>query len=76
MTKRSTAATPPNTELKFEQALAELEQLVAAMERQALPLDQSLDAWQRGKELVQLCQQQLDTVQHALEVIDPKQTLS
>ncbi len=66
MSKRP-AASPPS----FEQALAELEKLVDAMENQNLPLDQSVAAYQRGTELIQYCQQHLATAKEKLQQVDP-----
>ena len=42
--------------LDFEQALAELEGLVARLERGDLPLDEALKTFERGVELTRLCQ--------------------
>jgi len=44
----------------FEQALAELEQLVARLEQGDLTLDASLKDFERGVELTRLCQQGLE----------------
>ena len=65
MTKRQTAAAP-----SFEEALAELEKLVAAMEGQNLALDQSVAAYQRGSELIRLCQQHLEGAREKLQIFD------
>jgi len=54
----------------FEVALAELERLVETMESQQLPLDASVAAYQRGAELVRICQSQLGAARQRLEVID------
>ena len=43
----------------FEQALRELEAIVASMEKGDLDLDPSLAAYQRGIELLKLCQGKL-----------------
>lgn len=44
----------------FEQALAELEQLVARLEQGDLTLEASLKDFERGVELTRLCQQGLE----------------
>lgn len=54
----------------FEQALAELEQLVSQMEAGSLPLEASVAAYQRGSELVKYCATQLDQVEHQVKVLD------
>ena len=45
--------------LDFEKALAELEALVARMEKGDLPLEQALESFERGIELTRLCQSAL-----------------
>ncbi|CAN5347397.1 hypothetical protein BH09PSE6_BH09PSE6_16610 [soil metagenome] len=54
----------------FEQALAELEKLVAAMEAPVMTLDQSVKAYQRGAELVRLCQKHLEDARVRLQVVE------
>lgn len=62
------AATAP--ELSYEQALDELERLVAAMEGQQLPLDQLLQAYRRGAELLALCRGRLQAVEQQVKLLD------
>ncbi len=59
--------TPPQ---RYEDAIAELEQWVAAMENGQLPLDQLLHAYQRGAELLTYCRQQLQAVEQQVKVLD------
>jgi exodeoxyribonuclease VII small subunit len=54
----------------FEQALAEIESIVAAMEAGELPLEQSLAAYKRGAELHQYCQVQLREAQQQVKVLE------
>lgn len=54
----------------FEQALAEIESIVAAMEAGQLPLEQSLAAYKRGAELLQYCQAQLREAQQQVKVLE------
>ena len=54
----------------FEQALAEIESIVAAMEAGQLPLEQSLAAYKRGAELLQYCQAQLQQAQQQIKVLE------
>ena len=49
--------------LDFEQALAELEKIVARMESGELPLEQALASHKRGLELARLCQKKLEAAQ-------------
>lgn len=57
-------------ELKFEEALAQLEQIVQSMEGGRLPLDESLAAYRRGSELLKLCHQQLSEAERQVQVLD------
>ena len=61
------ASAPPET---FEQALAELEALVARMEEGKLPLEESLAAYQRGAELIRYCESRLADAQARIAILD------
>ncbi len=67
---RTKAAAPDSTDLSYEQALDELERLVAAMEGQQLPLDQLLHGYQRGAELLALCRGRLQAVEQQVKLLD------
>lgn len=69
MSKKSSTETaaPPAS---FEEAMAELAQLVAQMEAGQLPLDASVAAYQRGALLVKFCAGQLDKVEAQVKVLD------
>ena len=47
----------------FEQNMARLEQIVRAMERGDVPLEESLKLFQEGTDLVRRCSQLLDQAQ-------------
>ncbi len=47
----------------FEEALAELEALVGRLEREELPLEETLALFERGQSLLGLCQQQLSAAE-------------
>jgi len=67
----SCPATPAAAnELKFEAALAELEQLVRNMEGGRLPLEESIAAYRRGSELLKHCQQQLADSERKIQVLE------
>ncbi len=53
----------------FEAALAELEGVVQAMEAGKLPLERSLDAYERGMLLLRYCQQALDAAERKVQVL-------
>lgn len=57
----------PAGEPRFEDALAELEQLVGRLERGETGLEDALASWERGEELVRLCLGKLDTAQGRIE---------
>ena len=67
MAKNPMPAAPPAS---FEQAMEELEQLVAQMEAGELPLEASVAAYQRGSELVKYCALQLDKVEHQVKMLE------
>ena len=53
----------------FEQALAELEQLVERLERGDLPLDEALKTFERGVALTRHCQTSLKAAQQKVEIL-------
>jgi exodeoxyribonuclease VII small subunit len=54
----------------FEEAMAELAQLVTQMEAGQLPLEASVAAYQRGSELVKYCAAQLEKVESQVKVLE------
>ena len=68
MSKKLTAA--GNAPASFEEAMAELAQLVTQMESGQLPLEASVAAYQRGSELVKYCALQLDKVEAQVKVLE------
>ncbi len=67
MPKKSASDQPVSS---FEDAMAELEQLVAKMESGELPLEASVAAYQRGSELVKYCAAQLERVEKQVKVLE------
>ncbi|MCE1234991.1 MAG: exodeoxyribonuclease VII small subunit [Hyphomicrobiales bacterium] len=64
--------TPPETDvaaLTFEQSLAELEQLVARLERGDVPLKDSIAAYERGEALKARCAGLLSIAEARVEKI-------
>lgn len=57
----------------YEDALAELERLVAAMEGGQLPLDQLLRSYQRGAQLLSFCRARLEAVEQQVKVLEEGQ---
>ena len=58
------------TSASFEDAMAELEQLVDRMEAGELPLEASVVAYKRGSELVKYCAAQLERVERQVKVLE------
>ncbi len=54
----------------YEQALAELDRLVQQMEGGQLPLDQLLDGYRRGAELLGFCRGRLQAVEDQVKVLE------
>ena len=59
----------PNIELSFEDALAELDQIVKTLEQGTAPLDQSIELYQRGDRLKRHCEARLKAAQARIEQI-------
>lgn len=57
----------------YEDALAELERLVATMEGGQLPLDRLMQTYQRGAELLNVCRQRLNAVEQQVKVLEDGQ---
>ena len=54
-------------ELTFEQAQAELEQIVARLEQGQASLDDAIALWERGEQLYAFCRHRLDAAQGKVE---------
>jgi exodeoxyribonuclease VII small subunit len=65
----ATHAPPP----PYEDALAELERLVQRMEDGQLPLDQLLDNYRRGAELLDSCRSRLSAIEEQVKVLEDGQ---
>jgi exodeoxyribonuclease VII small subunit len=55
------------TELSFEQAQKELEEIVRRLEAGEASLDEAIALWQRGEELYRFCLGKLDAAQGEIE---------
>jgi len=54
------------TQLTYEQARAQLEEVVQALEAGGTTLEESLALWERGQALAAVCQERLDGVRARL----------
>jgi exodeoxyribonuclease VII small subunit len=57
------------TDLKFEDCLARLEQIVAALETGNLPLEESMKVFEEGVQLARHCARYLDDAERRIEVL-------
>lgn len=55
--------------LSFEEALEELESLVAQLEADQLPLEQALKTFERGVILTQVCRKALDEAEQKVQIL-------
>ena len=60
----------PIAAMKFETALAELEDIVASMEGGKLELEASIAAYKRGMELMKHCQAQLANAEEQIRILE------
>ena len=66
----ATTLPPPES---YEDALAELERLVADMEGGQMPLDRLVEGYKRGAELLGYCRGRLDAVEQQVKVLEDGQ---
>jgi exodeoxyribonuclease VII small subunit len=64
-----------NEELTFEEAFAQLEDIVAQLESGELSLAASVDLYERGQTLARLCGDMLDTAELRVQQISNEGTL-
>ena len=63
----------PKEPANFEAAMAELEALVERMDTGQLPLEESLQAYQRGAVLLKYCEKILSDAEQRVKVLDGDQ---
>ncbi|KNZ32738.1 MAG: exodeoxyribonuclease VII [Methylibium sp. NZG] len=73
MAKTPSSSQAPVAPASYEEALTELERLVASMEGGQLPLDRLLASYQRGAELLTLCRSRLEAVEQQVKVLEDGQ---
>ena len=56
-------------EMKFEDALKRLEEIVRMLESGSAPLDKSLEYFEEGVRLVKMCNVQLDNVEQRIKIL-------
>lgn len=60
----------PIDDMKFEAALADLENIVSSMEGGKLELEASIAAYRRGMELMKHCQAQLADAEEQIHILE------
>lgn len=65
-----------DTPLTFEQAFAQLEDVVARLESGDLPLEESVQLYEQGQQLARLCGEMLDAADLRIQQIASDGTLS
>ncbi|MDE2119544.1 MAG: exodeoxyribonuclease VII small subunit [Betaproteobacteria bacterium] len=66
-TRKQAQASQPAS---YEQAAAELEQLVQQLESGQMSLDDTLKAYGRGSELLRYCRERLQAVEQQVRILD------
>ena len=73
MATTSTSTGTPPAPSSYEEALGELDRLVGAMESGQLPLEQLLESYKRGAELLTFCRTRLEAVEEQVKVLEDGQ---
>lgn len=63
-------AKAPATPKTYEEAMIRLESIIAAMQSDELPLDESLATYKEGNELIKFCQEKLANVEQQLKILE------
>ncbi len=59
-------------ELRFEEMMKKLEQIVSELESGDMPLEESLKKYEEGVKLIQACRKRLDETKRKVEVLIKK----
>lgn len=70
--KKSPDGTPAGDAPSFETALAELEEIVAAMEEEQLPLEELVARYEKGSKLLSRCESVLASARKRLQTISAR----
>jgi len=70
---KSKATEADSTELAFEDALGQLEELVREMESDQMPLEDLIGHYERGSSLYRVCEKRLNEAHGRIEIIRKKQ---
>ena len=67
-------ANPPKSATTFEAAIERLEEIVAQMESDQLPLDALIERYEEGTQLIGICQEKLKAAEQRIEMVTRKST--
>jgi exodeoxyribonuclease VII small subunit len=73
MAAKKAAAKAANEQPPFEEGLAELEAIVDQLEHGELPLDKSLELFEKGVKLSDSCRKQLQEAESKVEILLKKE---
>lgn len=73
MTRHVAAAADPTSDLTYEAAVTELDILIQRLDAGQLPLEELLQHYQRGAELLQCCRSKLEAVEAQVKVVEGQQ---
>lgn len=73
MDKNTALSTQTAAPVSYEEALSELDALVASMEAGQLPLDRMLESYRRGAELLEFCRARLEAVEQQVRILEEGQ---
>ncbi len=59
-------------ELRFEEMMGKLEEIVGSLESGDMPLDESLKKYEEGVKLLRLCRKRLDETKRKVEILVKK----
>lgn len=67
--RKKTSPPPPAETLPFEAAIAQLEEIVEAMEEEELPLESLVSYYEKGTSLLKHCEKSLTSAKKRIELI-------
>lgn len=63
-----------STELSYESAKSQLDEIVTRLEDKDLPLDDMVSLWEQGEKLAAVCEERLAGAKARLEALRPSQS--
>lgn len=75
MATKKSETTSRSAQPSFEEAVEELESIIQLLEANQVPLEQSLEAYKRGTNLLKHCQTTLNDVEQQVRILNESQQL-